>query len=99
MVPYGINTVVLVAGAAGPVSWTDPWTGANLNLTDVTGAIIDPQELSIMRITVGGTVGDLTVTSDGSGFSVASSSALDTSTVRVIGRFRPQFNMDAQYIK
>jgi hypothetical protein len=98
MVPYGINTVVLVAGAAAQVSWQDPWTGADLNLTDSQGRAIDPQELAIMRTVVGGVVGDLTVTADGEGFSVASSSATDTSTIRVIGRFRPQYNPEGHYI-
>ena len=48
----GQRTVTLVAGAAGPVTWLHPITGAVTTLTDFADVLSDPQQLIVSRTVV-----------------------------------------------
>jgi len=95
---YGINTVVLVNGAATNIPWLNPHTGAQVRFSDQSGADLDPTELIVMRVTFGGTTGNLSITADAGFFTVNSTSVTDTSTVRVVGKIPPPLNQLGQQV-
>ncbi len=91
MAVYGLGTVTLVNGTA-TADWANPHTGDAVRFTDTDGSDLDPVELIVMRVTFGGTPGNLSITADAGSFTVTSTNNNDTSVVRVVGKIPPPLN-------